>query len=115
MSIARHTAYNVVGALVPLVVSLITVPLYLKVISIERYGILSICWLLLGYFGLFELGLGPATAQRIASYPADAANARNELLWNAITLSLGDGAVGGCGLFLVGKQLLLLLREVGGL
>jgi len=115
VSVARHTAYNVVGALVPLVVSLITVPLYLKVIGIERYGILSICWLLLGYFGLFELGLGPATAQRIASYPADAANARNELLWNAITLSLGVGALGGCVLFLVGKQLLLLLREVGGL
>ena len=36
MSIVRHTSYNVIGAVVPIVVSLITVPLYLKLIGLER-------------------------------------------------------------------------------
>lgn len=115
MSVARHTSYNLAGALIPLAVSLITVPLYLHAIGLERYGVLSICWLLLGYFGLFELGLGPATSQRIASYPADADSARNELIWNALALSVTVGVLGGFVLFFAGKQLLLMLREIEGL
>src|SRR4051812_31203755 len=61
VSVARHTTYNVVGALTPVVVSLVTVPLYLKTVGLDRYGILNLCWLLVGYFALFDFGMGKAT------------------------------------------------------
>ena len=64
MSIARHTGYNVVGALVPIAVSLVTVPFYLRIVGLERYGILSICWVLVGYFAFFDFeskGYGATT------------------------------------------------------
>ncbi|MFL6721071.1 MAG: oligosaccharide flippase family protein [Sphingomonas sp.] len=114
MSIARHTVYNIVGSLLPAAISLVTVPFYLRAVGLERYGILAICWVLLGYFGLFELGLGPATAQKIASLRSASPEERSRLLWGAIFLCLAVGTAGGAILWLAGFPLLSSLRGVGG-
>ena len=89
VSIARNTVYNLIGSVLPLAVSIATVPAYLHLIGLERYGVLSVCWLLLGYFGLFDIGLGRAITQKIARTDiADVATA-NRLFWTAIWMSLG--------------------------
>jgi len=48
------------GSIVPILVGLITIPIYLKLIGADRFGVLSIVWLILGYFSLFNLGMGKA-------------------------------------------------------
>lgn len=88
MSIPRHTAYNFVGAVIPLSVALVTVPIYLNVIGFDRYGVLSICWLLVGYFTLFDFGLGRATAQKIATLSDAPITERSRIFWTSATLSL---------------------------
>lgn len=88
MSVSRHTAYNLLGALLPLGIALATVPLYLKIVGAERYGLLSICWLLLGYFGLFDFGISRAVSQKIASLREDSGGKRNETFWTGLTLTL---------------------------
>lgn len=92
MSIVRHTSYNIVGAVVPIAVSLVTVPLYLKVVGLERYGVLTIAWVIIGYFNFFDLGLGRATAQHIASSGASDPAVRNRAFWTATSLSIALAA-----------------------
>lgn len=101
MSVARHTAYNLAGSLIPVALALVTVPLYLRLIGIERYGLLSIAWLFLGYFGLFDLGLGRAAAQGIAALRDAPAATRAATLWTALAVNAGMGAVGAAILWAV--------------
>lgn len=94
MSIARHTTFNFVALVVPIAVSIVTVPLYLKVIGLDRYGVLSICWVLVGYFGLFDLGIGRATAQKIATLGNSSPEERSRCFWAGATLSIGLAVIG---------------------
>ncbi len=95
MSTSKNTVYNIVGALLPAALSLLTIPLYIGLIGEGRYGVMAIAWLLLDYFGLFDLGLGRATSQRIASLRDSTPAARSTSFWTAVYINLGFGLLGG--------------------
>ena len=61
--LARNTLLNLAGQVIPLLVGLATIPYVVKGLGNEGFGILSIAWVLLGYFTLSELGLGRESAK----------------------------------------------------
>lgn len=99
MSVSRHTTYNLLGSAIPIALALLTVPIYLRLVGADRYGVLAIAWLLLGYFGLFDLGLGRATSFRVAALRDAPAQARADTFWAALSVNLGMGLVGGAVLW----------------
>lgn len=104
MSISRHATYNVLGAIVPLVITVATVPLYLALVGTERYGVLAICWAVLGYVGFLDLGLGPAVAQKIAAARQGPPDDRARLFWTATWMSLFLG-LAAAAIFYLGTHL----------
>lgn len=103
-SIATNTAYNLIGGILPILVTLFTVPLFLKQIGAERYGILSIVWLIFGYFSLFDMGISRATANHTAKLKDHQSTERQHVFWTAVSLNLVFGSIGGLLLWLVAAE-----------
>lgn len=91
MSIAKNSAYNLAGSLAPILVSLAVVPFYLETIGLQRYGLLALCWTLLGHLGFLSLGLGPAVAQKLARLRRSGDPDQSSVFWTAIWVSLVAG------------------------
>jgi len=85
--------------------SLLTIPLYLSLIGTVRYGVMAFVWLIIGYFGLFILGLDKAITNLMSQHRHDPAAARS-LFHTAMLLNLVTSCVGGVVMYFVGYQIL---------
>ena len=83
-----------------------TVPIYIRHIGDARYGVLSIVWVLLGYFGFLDLGLSRAAANAMARLRDAPQEARARVLVTTLALNLGLGLFGSFCLFVFGGYLL---------
>jgi O-antigen/teichoic acid export membrane protein len=99
MSIRNHTLQNLAGALIPILLGIVVVPLYLHAIGVARYGVLSLVWLVVGYFGLFDLGLARATAYHIARLHTAGSAERGQVFMTAAALNVLVGLAGAAVLF----------------
>ncbi|MHB1951292.1 MAG: flippase [Acidiferrobacteraceae bacterium] len=115
MSIRRHSLYNLAGSAGVAVATLTAIPLYLHLIGDSRYGILTIVWVLLGYFSVFDLGLSRATSNRIAQLHDAPASDREQIFWTALWLNIFLGMLGGVLLYFSGAFLLGHVRMRAGL
>ncbi len=64
--LARSAVLNFLGQALPLLAALVAIPLLAAGLGIDRFGVLSLAWVLIGYVSLFDLGLGRALTQLVA-------------------------------------------------
>jgi len=105
-TLKTNFAINVFGGIVPLAVALVTVPMYVHHIGDARYGVLSIVWGLLGYFGFLDLGLSRAAVNALARLRNAPQQARASVLVTTLVLNLGLGLFGSLCLAIFGSYLL---------
>src|SRR5439155_17304746 len=64
-------------------------------LGVERFGMLALAWIVLGYFGLFDLGLGRATTRFAAEALSLGQTDRfARLMWTSIGLQATLGLIG---------------------
>lgn len=98
----RHILTNLAGSALPLLVIILSVPLYLKVVGAEKYGTLSLVWIVFGYFGVLDFGISRAVTNAISKARADGREKRR-IVWSACAIAFVTGVlialVAGGGLF----------------
>lgn len=57
---------NLIGQALPLLVAVVAMPFVARGLETERFGLLSLAWAVMGYFTVFDLGLGRATTKHLA-------------------------------------------------
>jgi len=97
----RHTLYNFLGLGLPLLVAIATIPVLIESLGLDRFGILTLIWALISYFGLFDLGLGRALTQQLAkAWGQNEQGKADRLMPTGLGVMAGLGIVAGVVLIL---------------
>jgi len=93
--VARNTAWNLLGQVAPAIAAVFTVPILIHGLGTERFGVLTLIWLVVGYFSIFDLGLGRALTQLLAErLGRDDHASIPPLVWTALGMMGCLGLVG---------------------
>jgi len=93
--LAKNAVWNFVGLGAPLLVAVFAIPLLIKGLGVDRFGILTLAWMAIGYFNLFDLGLGRALTKLVAEKLGAGDNRDiSALIWTSLILMALLGLVG---------------------
>lgn len=96
MMVLRNSVYNLLGLGLPLVIAVVAIPILIRSLGVEQFGILTIIWAVVSYFGLFDLGLGRVVTQQVATAVATGDDERlRGVVGTSIALMLALGLIGG--------------------
>lgn len=86
-TVLKNTAWNLSGQILPLLAALICIPILITEIGTEKFGFLAIAWMIIGYFSLFDFGLGRAITYIVSKMNAENQDA-TEIINSAVSLLL---------------------------
>lgn len=105
-SIKINSYWNLFGSLFPMLVGILTIPFLIQNLGVEKFGVLSIIWALIGYFSIFDFGIGRALTHGVASKRAENSKISDySFIRVGLNATLFSGVVGGVILALISKIL----------
>lgn len=112
-SLAGNTLWNLFGNCFPVVVAVVCLPVLKRGLGTERLGIISLAWVVIGYFSLFDLGLSRALTKLVAERIGQRRQPEiPSLVWTSLFLMTGLGLVGSLLTFLIAPYLVERLLKV---
>jgi len=96
-AVRRNILWNLLGNVLPLLAGLIFFPFIIHAYGLDRFGLLTLAWALVGYFGLFDLGLSRALTQLVSDLMAKKSAALDitSLIETGFILMWALGFIGG--------------------
>ena len=104
--LARNTAVNIGGSVLTMGVAFAAIPILIAGLGTDRFGVLALTWIVIGYSGLFDLGLGRAltklTAEKIGAGEEDEIP---PLFWTALAAMFALGVLAASAVALLAPLL----------
>ena len=93
--LAHNMLLNLIGQGLPLLVGVVSVPFIIRGLGTDRFGLLSLAWVVLGYFAIFDLGLGRATTKFVAEALGKGEEKEiPRIAWTSVTVQALFGLLG---------------------
>lgn len=54
--LTKNVVFNFLGKIFPLLAGIVSIPILINNIGTDKFGVLAIIWLLIGYFGILDFG-----------------------------------------------------------
>lgn len=98
--VAKNTIYNLLGYGIPLIIAVIVIPILIKELGEERFGILNLVWIVIGYFSFFDFGIGRTLTKIIAEkIGSNLTGEIPSIFWTSFLIMLLVSVIGGLLLF----------------
>ena len=92
--LVRNMIINLLGFAAPLLVALFSIPLLIKYLGTERFGILTLAWVVISYLSMLDLGLGRALTKLISEKIGTGEEFEiPSIIWSGLSLVLSMGVM----------------------
>jgi O-antigen/teichoic acid export membrane protein len=114
--LGRNAIWNLLGQVAPLAVAVMTIPVLIRGLGTDRFGVLTLAWMVLGYFSLFDFGLGRALTKLVAEQLGLGLEGDiPDLVWTALGLMMALGLALAALVLLIAPWLVRGVLQIPGL
>ena len=104
--LAGNLAWNLVGESLPVLAAVVAIPILVHRLGTDRFGVLTLSWMIAGYFGLFDFGLGRALTKEMArEFSLGRDGNAAALFWTSSVIMLLLGVAAGLSLAMIAPWL----------
>jgi O-antigen/teichoic acid export membrane protein len=112
-SLRCDTLWSLAGGGIPLLGAAVSIPILLRGLGTEAFGVLTLIWTVTGYTGLFDLGTGRALAYAMARQRGETAADVEVPLRSGLAMCAALGIFGTVALALVAERLVTQWLQIG--
>ena len=104
--IISNTFFSISSKVIPILISLVCIPIIIKGLGEEKYGAFTIALVFIGYFNLFDLGLGRAVTKLISErIGKDKDQEIANIFKTGVTLTFILGIIGGLVFYVISEPI----------
>ncbi len=112
ITLKKSIVWNITGSVSPLVLGLYAIPVLISGLGEQKFGLLVLTWTFIGYFTIFDLGIGRSLTQIVADrLGTNRTDGLVAIVWSSLLILLALSLIGGLLVYIfaqwiVGKLIL---------
>lgn len=111
--LAKNTVWNFSASLAAIAIALFSVPILIKYLGPDRFGVISLVWIVEGQFSIFDLGLGQALTKLVADkLGLSREDEVPQLFWGSLLIMTMFGILAGILLALTSRYIVYHILKV---